>query len=281
MEKNINYIKENLKELFPEQEIDAFIHWIFDHIKGYSRIDLVLNKNEHLKNEDTLKVKQIVDRLKNKEPIQYILGETQFCGLSIKLSKDVLIPRPETEEIVEYIRQETAHSELRILDIGTGSGCIPLALKNYFPEAQVSACDISEEALEVAKENGVRNKLLVNFFKHDILSKDHLQGARFDLIVSNPPYVRKSEMKHMEANVLEHEPHLALFVENDDPLIFYRAILAFSRHHLSTGGRLYFEINENLGAQLVDLMEAAGFNNILLKKDLQGKERLLTGRLKR
>ncbi len=277
MEKNINNIKESLKGIFPESEIDAYIHWILDHLRGYSRMDIALNKNEILSEEETDKVKEIVKRLQNKEPIQYILGETEFCGLQIKVTPDVLIPRPETEEIVTVIRDETDHASLRILDIGTGSGCIPLALKKYFPEAQVSACDVSEKALHVARENGMRNKLLVNFFQCDILSKANKNAAVFDVIVSNPPYVRQSEKQWMDDNVLKYEPHLALFVEDEDPLLFYRAILNFSQNHLKKGGRLYLEINENLSEQINDLMLQYDYENVSIRKDLQGKDRMVCG----
>lgn len=275
MEKNINYIKESLRGIYPDAEIDAFVSWIFSHLKSYSRVDLVLNKDEVLDKDDSDAIKRIVKRLRKKEPIQYILGSTYFCGLELEVAPGVLIPRPETEEIVESIRKEIGEEDA-ILDVGTGSGCIALSLKKYKPLTKVSACDVSEKALAIARSNGENNKLVVNFFLLDILKEGNLQ-TNYDVIVSNPPYVRKSEMRLMLSNVVDYEPHLALFVEDADALIFYKAIVGFAGKHLNRSGKLFFEINEALADEVKLLMEENGFTKVFVRQDLQGKDRLVGG----
>ncbi|MBI4931899.1 MAG: peptide chain release factor N(5)-glutamine methyltransferase [Bacteroidetes bacterium] len=249
---------------------------------GFTRRHLQLKANQSLGAKETERFKTILSQLKNHKPIQYILGHTEFYGLKIRVNKHVLIPRPETEELVEEIIENTDDKklELNILDIGTGSGCIAIALKKNLPESTVSAIDISDEALLVAKENSILNHTLINFLQADILGVNNTsthQLNNFDIIVSNPPYIRISEKEKMSNNVLGYEPHLALFVNDNDPLIFYTAIVDFALQNLSPDGKLYFEINEALGGEVKKLLEGKGFKNVKVKKDMSGKDRLAIG----
>lgn len=240
-------------------------------------MDLVTKQHVVLDEQEERTIKSYLERLLKKEPIQYVVGETEFCDLKIGLTSNVLIPRPETEEIVISIKNELENSELRILDIGTGSGCIALALKHFLPNSLVYGCDISEGALKVAKDNALRNMLDVDFVILDILQAKKHPAEPLDVIVSNPPYVRESEAAQMSANVLDFEPHLALFVPDSDPLLFYSAIVRFALSNLKIGGKLYFEINEALGAEVKLLMEANHFRGVEICNDLEGKERLVKG----
>ena len=219
----------------------------------------------------------VKDLLKNK-PIQYIIGETEFCDLKFKVNENVLIPRPETSELVMNIvnsQQSTVNSQLSILDIGTGSGCIAISLAKNIPDSKVYALDISEKALEVAKENAINNDADITFIHDDILSLNNKIETKFDIIVSNPPYVRELEKADMRDNVLNWEPHNALFVSDNDPLIFYRNILEFAKTHLNENGEIWFEINEYLGKEMTDLCKEYGFSDIQIFKDFRGKERIV------
>jgi release factor glutamine methyltransferase len=219
----------------------------------------------------------VKDLLKNK-PIQYIIGETEFCDLKFKVNENVLIPRPETSEMIYKIvnRQRTTDNrQLSILDIGTGSGCIAISLAKQIPNSKVYALDISEKALEVAKENAINNDAEVTFIHDDILSLKNKIETKFDIIVSNPPYVRELEKAEMRDNVLNWEPHNALFVSDNDPLIFYRNILEFAKSHLKENGEIWFEINEYLGKEMTDLCKGYGFSDIEIFKDFRGKERIV------
>ena len=209
------------------------------------------------------------------EPIQYIFGETDFLDFKIKVTPSVLIPRPETEELVHWIIEKRIPNNSRILDVGTGSGCIALALKKRLKNCNVFGVDISAEALEVARKNGKINKLHVDFFQADILKWEQIQWEKFDVIISNPPYVRLSEKLEMNNNVLLYEPEKALFVTNEDPLVFYRTIAAFANKYLNEDGKLYFEINEYLAFEMKNLMLGMGFNNVEIKKDINGKNRMI------
>jgi release factor glutamine methyltransferase len=272
----INFIKSELKKYYPENEIDSFCYLIFEHILGYNRLKIHLNSDEYIAEIKMAAIKKIVERLRNYEPIQYIIGETEFYGLKFKVTPDVLIPRQETEELVDWIINETGDSSPKILDIGTGSGCIPIALSKNIPGATVSGWDISNKALKIAAQNARDNNVTVDFSEINILKwRDLNINKTYDIIVSNPPYIRVQEKELMKPNVLENEPHLALFVSNEDPLIFYREITAFACKYLNPGGKLYFEINEALGAGTVKLLEDAGFKNIVLKKDIPGKDRMV------
>ena len=226
-----------------------------------------------------------LQRLLQQEPIQYVLGDTEFFGYPFQVNQHTLIPRPETEELVAWIiedmknknqansQQKPLKSTITILDIGTGSGCIPISLAKELPQAKVSSIDVSEEALQVARKNSALNKVAVNFIQQDILKAENLQ-EKYDVIVSNPPYVRELEKEQMHQNVLDFEPELALFVQNDDPLIFYRKIAQLAKNALIENGKLYFEINEYLPEEMVSLLEEIGYQNIELKKDIFGKFRM-------
>lgn len=219
----------------------------------------------------------VLDRLKLSEPIQYIFGETLFYGLPFTVNRDTLIPRPETEELVSWIledRLEITSSQVSVLDIGTGSGCIAITLAKHWENASVRAWDISEEALVVAQKNALLNKVKIDFEPVNILTIEDT-SHRFDIIVSNPPYVRELEKTKMQKNVLDYEPHTALFVSNLDPLLFYRKIAALAKKALATKGLLFFEINEYLGEALVQLLEEEGYTDIMLKKDFFGKDRMI------
>lgn len=271
---------QELKDHYPQGEIDAFAFLAFSELLGISRDDIRIQKDELLKPEIAERLHQVIDELKTQKPIQYILGSAEFYGCKLRVNKNVLIPRPETEELVDLILKETrdkGHGTgkgFNILDIGTGSGCIAIALKKKLPEANVSALDISEEALLVAKTNAIANQTRLNFLQGDILSPFPTGKGSFDIIVSNPPYVRASEKNKMSKNVLEFEPHLALFVQDNDPLLFYKAIADFAIQNLSPKGTLYFEINEALGNNMKNLLETKGFKGVRIVKDISGKDRI-------
>ena len=277
----IGFFRDELKGLYDVEEIENFIFYSFEHYLGFTRTDLSLKANETVTESELLKFNNVVKRLKKEEPIQYILGETSFYGLKFHVNKNVLIPRPETEELVEWIIDEVRSSKFEvrsILDVGTGSGCIPIAIKKNLLSAEVSAIDVSAEALEVARQNAELNSVNVNFIQKDILqlpTSNFEPRTAFDIIVSNPPYITESEKQSMSRNVLENEPHLALFVNDNDPLLFYKAIATFAQSHLADKGKLFFEINEAKGADVKLMLEKMGFKNVEIKKDLSGKDRMI------
>ncbi|MFZ3273231.1 MAG: peptide chain release factor N(5)-glutamine methyltransferase [Lutibacter sp.] len=264
-----------LSDLYPETEIQSFFTILVEFKLHLSRIQLALEHNFELDNDDLDFLQNALLKLKNQIPIQYIVGETAFYGLLFKVDKNVLIPRPETEELVEWIiKNHKKDDSLKILDIGTGSGCIAISLAKNLPNAKVSALDISEEALNVAKNNAAMNQVKVDFVQADILTIEKL-STNFDIIVSNPPYVRETEKARMQQNVLSNEPHLALFVKDENPLLFYDKISELAKKHLTKNGVLYFEINQYLGMETVDLLESKGFKNVELKKDIYGVDRMV------
>jgi len=227
----------------------------------------------------TAKIDSIVADIRKGKPIQYILGQTHFCDLLIKVDKRVLIPRPETEEMVEHIKARSGDSVRRIIDLGTGSGCIALALKKHFTEAEVWGADLSQDALAVAGENGRINSLHVNWDILDLLNPHTLEESlRFDLVVSNPPYVMNSERDMMASNVLDFEPESALFVEDKDPLIFYRALASFCKIYLADKGEIWVEINEQLGSETASLFKKKGFSSVQIIRDIHEKERYINAR---
>jgi len=269
-------IHENLDTLYSKQEIDSILNLILEKILGLSRLQIHLNQHETISGAKLAQIREIINRLSRFEPLQYILGETEFYGLTIKVTPAVLIPRPETEELVDWIIRDCTLSNPAILDIGTGSGCIPISLVKNIHGASAAGWDISEEALIIAKENAHINLVKVDFVQNDILHPNlPYNNEKFDLIVSNPPYVTHSEQSLMLKNVTEYEPHIALFVPDADPLIFYEAIAGFAVSYLKPGGNLYFEINEQYGGQICDLLASKGFLNIILKKDINGKNRMI------
>ncbi len=285
------YIHNEISGFYPENEISAFIRIIFSDVFNISSVETVLKENEKFSKEKNFKITKIVSRLKNFEPLQYIIGHTEFYDLKFKVTPDVLIPRPETEELVNLIISENkTRKNFKIIDIGTGSGCIAISLAKNLFSAEIFALDISSEALKVAESNALNNSVKVSFFQEDILrnvasnkrltnvaSEKRLANQKFDIIVSNPPYVRFSEKRQMSKNVLDFEPETALFVEDKNPLIFYQAITNFAKTHLSKSGTLYFEINEVFGKKIENLMLLSGFSKVKIIKDINGKDRFVAG----
>jgi release factor glutamine methyltransferase len=264
-----------LSILYPETEIQSFFTILIEFKLHLSRIQLALEHNFELDNDDFEFLQNALLKLKNQIPIQYIVGETAFYGLMFKVDKNVLIPRPETEELVEWILQNHKNSNLlKILDVGTGSGCIAISLAKNLPNTEVFALDISVEAINVAKNNALMNQVKVEFILADILKIEKL-ATNFDIIVSNPPYVRELEKSQMQQNVLSNEPHIALFVKDENPLLFYGKIAELAKNHLTENGVLYFEINQYLGPETIELLKSKGFKNIELKKDIYGVDRMV------
>jgi len=275
MQAAIIHIRSELQGLYPDTEIKSFSNLIIEKVSGFSRTEIIVNKNTLFSVEQRHVIENFIEKLKEYVPIQYILGETEFFGLPFHVNESVLIPRPETEELVDWIRNENdRNANPGILDIGTGSGCIAISLKHEFTNATVDAFDISEKALETAQNNATLNKLEVNFSKVDILNTPEME-QKWDIIVSNPPYVTELEKSEISPNVLDYEPHLALFVPDNDPLLFYRCIAIFAQQHLKPRGKLYFEINRQFGKATVDLLTAMGFGNVELRKDISGNDRMV------
>ena len=276
-----NHFINLLEDLYPIEELKSFFYLLAEKYLNLSRINIAFQLNNELTPEEQSSFYQAVDRLRNHEPIQYILGETEFFGMPIIVNKQVLIPRPETEELVSWIIDDVDKKETTILDIGTGSGCIAISLAKKLNSAVVSAIDISNKAIEVAKKNALINNVNLEFSRVDVLNFEDklvLQDkwkSKFDIIVSNPPYVRMQEKKLMQLNVVDHEPDIALFVEDDDPLLFYRKISQLSKQYLRQNGTLYLEINEYLGLEMEKMLNKAGFKNVVLKKDMFGKNRMI------
>ena len=266
-----------LSPLYGEDEAESFFYLILEEKQQLKRVDLALQPDLVFSKEEIQVWNSIMAQLKLEIPIQYLLGKTSFYGLDFEVNPDVLIPRPETEELVDWIISNSLKIEqsknLKILDIGTGSGCIAISLAKNIPNAQISALDVSEKALATAKKNAVRNEVNITFLHQSILETEDL-GQEFDIIVSNPPYVRNLEKEEIRKNVLDNEPHLALFVEDNDALIFYRKIAELAQKNLSDSGELYFEINQYLGASMIDLLEKMNFKNIELRKDIYGNDRM-------
>ena len=266
------YFLNKLSDLYLENELKSIMYISINSHLGLTKSGTILQSERVLKDEEILVIKNIVDRLKNMEPIQYILSETEFYGLLFYTKKEILIPRPETEELVDWIIKDNKNSEKRYLDIGTGSGCIIVSLAKNL-KGIFDAIDVSEESIRIADKNSVKNKVNINLKQTDILCSE-LEGE-WDIVVSNPPYVLHSEKEVMNKNVLNWEPETALFVENDNPLIFYKEIAKKASTVLRKNGFLYFEINENFGKETIKLLEEIGFVNIELKKDVNGKDRMV------
>lgn len=273
----VDLFRQELVPIYGKGEVEQFIVLAFEDVLEYSKIDVFMNGQEAIPTQLVKRFFEILENLKQSKPIQYILGKTVFYGLPLQVNRHVLIPRSETEELVHWILKDEGKMPDTILDLGTGSGCIALSLKDHFKSARVYGADVSVAALNVAKNNALNNNLQVDFFQFDILNQESLGFMRFDLMVSNPPYVRISEKEWMEKNVLDHEPHTALFVEDGDPLIFYRKIVDLAEGHLNKNGKLYFEINEAYGKEIVQLLKDRGFENVALKKDFNGKDRMVKG----
>jgi release factor glutamine methyltransferase len=278
MKATIQYINSELVGFYPVSEIEGFTRIIFEAVCGFSFTEQIIRRHEKISLTNFERIKAITSRLKNFEPIQYILGETEFYGLKLAVNPSVLIPRPETEELVQWIIKSNLPENIAILDIGTGSGCIALAIKSRLKNAEVFGFDISENALVVARQNAIKNNLDVDFFQADILKLEDSEWKKFDVIVSNPPYIRESEKQLIHSNVLNFEPENALFVPDVDPLVFYRAIAFFARKHLADSGMLFLEINENLGFEMNEMLANSGFSEIEIRKDINGKNRMVSCR---
>jgi len=292
------YFSDKLSEIYPQTEIDSFFFILIEELLGLQRIDTVLKPDFIIENEILNNLKNIISRLKKEEPIQYILGKTAFYGLPFLVDKNTLIPRPETEELVEWILKEIQElrikiqkESLSILDIGTGTGCIPISLAKNLKNITISAIDVSSNALKIAKQNASLNNVTIDFFELDILQTENLNklsvlaqskthsNNKYDIIVSNPPYVRELEKVEIKNNVLNNEPHLALFVDNENPLIFYKKIADLAKKHLTKNGLLFFEINQYLSSETVTMLKEKEFTNIELKKDLFSNDRMIQARL--
>jgi release factor glutamine methyltransferase len=277
MKAGIAFIRKELAGIFSAEEVESLIFLIFEKLKGYSRTQFLLAKEENLSEDEMTEIEKIVARLKNHEPIQYIFGETEFYGLPFYAVPGVLIPRPETEELVHWIIQENQHPEPAILDIGTGTGCIAISLRKNIEKATVQACDISPVCIKTARRNAKLNAVPVSVFEYDILNNvPEVCFPELDVIVSNPPYVRKAEKRLIDKNVLDFEPGLALFVPDENPLIFYERIADFAIIHLKNEGHLYFEINEAFGKECMEMLKQKGFHNVVIKKDINGKDRMIS-----
>lgn len=283
-----------LDKLYPKEEVDSLFYRSIEHFLGLERFVLVLQPQMMLTQEEEQPLFEALAQLKLEKPLQYVLGKAHFMDLEFTVNENVLIPRPETEELVQWILDDhqgeqnspedtqRGSTELKILDIGTGSGCIAIALAKHLRGAKVAAMDISGKALEIAEGNARNNQVEVSFIKQNILDPEHLLGLQlneleleFDIVVSNPPYVREQEKEKMKNNVKAFEPHLALFVSNDDPLKFYRSIVRLAKTILRKGGKLYFEINQYLGPETMALLKAHNFSEIEMRKDIFGNDRML------
>jgi release factor glutamine methyltransferase len=269
---------EQLSSIYDEIEAESFFYIILENKHLLRRIDLALNLDLEFSKQETTIWDSILEQLKSEIPIQYILGTTSFFGLDFEVNSNVLIPRPETEELVDWIIKENLKipksENIKILDIGTGSGCIAISLAKNISNSIVIGLEVAGNALETAQKNAVKNEVNVTFVQKNILETNDLE-QQFDIIVSNPPYVRNLEKHEIQKNVLDNEPHVALFVDDDDALIFYRKIAKLAIINLSEKGKLYFEINQYLGKETVELLKDLGFKNIELKKDIYGNDRMI------
>ena len=268
MRNTLNYFYDQLAGIYSRNEIQSICFMVMQNLCGCTKAALFAADTLSLTEEQQSRLNSLMERLQKKEPIQYIIGHCHFFDINLEVNRNVLIPRPETEELVEWILKDNIQKEGSLFDICTGSGCIAITIKKYKPNFQVSALDLSEEAIATAKRNAEENECEIRFITDDI-------------IVSNPPYVMEKEKAQMEANVLEYEPAMALFVPNENPLVFYEAIGKFGLTHLNDGGKLYFEINEALGKETQELLEKQGYQEVTLKKDIFGKDRMIRALINR
>lgn len=271
------FIKE-LSPFYDAYEAESFFYLILENKHKLRQIDLALNHELTFSDADLAIWGGFLNELKKEVPIQYLLGKTNFYGLDFEVNENVLIPRPETEELVEWIineNKEGKSKKIKVLDIGTGSGCIAISLAKNLPNAEVYGIDVSKKAIETAKRNAINNNVDITFMYQNILDTDVL-ACNFDIIVSNPPYVRNLEKEEIKKNVLDYEPHLALFVDDNDALVFYRKIAALAKSGLKESGQLYFEINQYLGKEMTDLLEKMDFKNIELRKDIYDNDRMIS-----
>ena len=270
------HIHNSLQSLYPKSEINSFYFILLEHYGNYTTAEVLANVSTQLTDNITKAIQQAITELQTAKPIQYILGETEFFSNRFFVDENVLIPRPETEELVDWVLQTYPDKTypLHILDVGTGSGCIAISLAKALPEAQVTAIDVSPKAIAVAQRNAERNGIKVQFLQRDILQTKTLP-EKYDIIISNPPYVRELEKNEMHSNVLNYEPHLALFVPDDRPLLFYEQIATLAQQYLKPKGRLFFEINQYLAAEMQVMLAQKNFTEITLRQDLSGNDRML------
>lgn len=270
------FFLDTLSKAYDAAEAESLFYICLEELKGWKKVDLAMNSNAELDRVELVKWNEVLTQLEQERPIQYIFGNAHFYGLEFFVDENTLIPRPETEELVEWIINENkGKKDIKILDIGTGSGCIAITLAKNLPQAKVYAIDVSKDALAKARGNAVRNGADVTFIEKDILVADSLPES-FDVIVSNPPYVRNLEKQEIKNNVLQYEPHLALFVDDNDPLLFYRKIAKLGDSSLTGNGKIYFEINQYLGPQTVTMLQEEGYKNVILKKDIYGNDRMVS-----
>ena len=269
-------ILSGLKNFYPDQEVKNFSYLIFNSLFNYSMYQVHENFEKSVNESQYAKIKNIVEELKKYKPIQYIFKKTEFYNCVLKVSEDVLIPRPETEELVDWIIQDRPNDGIRIIDIGTGSGCIAIALAKNLPHTEVTAMDISQKAIKIARSNASENNVNINFFHGDIFNlTEKFQANQFDIMVSNPPYVRESEKASMKPNVLDWEPEISLFVKDEDPLIFYKEIIRRASESLVKKGHIFLEINEKFPEEIKNILRVYNFNSIEIRKDISGKSRMV------
>lgn len=273
-----SYLAGELRGLYPEEEINSLANIIIRTIPGIKKLHQIYDPGQAISSNEADRVRSIINQLKKGIPIQYITGTTEFYNCVIKVNSSTLIPRQETEELVDTIISRNKEYSGRIIDFGTGSGCIAIAIAKNLPGSYVIGTDISSEALAVARENALVNEVDVDFIQDDIFKPEKILETETGIIVSNPPYVRLSEKSYMNVNVLEHEPEIALFVNDSDPLIYYRALLIIAEKILLPGGKIYFEINEALGKEMIELLKEFNFKGCRLIKDLNGKDRIIEGK---
>ena len=266
---------QQLKEIYIENEIDSLFFIALEYVTSISKIEYILQKEEEISEEKLIELKFILEELTKNKPIQYITKNAYFYGLNFYVNEKVLIPRQETNELVDWVLMSVTHSKpIKILDIGTGSGCIAITLKKNLPLSEVFAIDISNEAIQIAQKNANDNEVEINFLQKNILEINDLK-SNFDIIISNPPYVRELEKLEMAPNVLDNEPHLALFVPDNNPLLFYEKITEIALKNLTKDGMLFFEINQYLSEETKKMIENKGFKNVTLRKDLQENYRMI------
>ena len=274
------WLQTELAQVYDQREGANITALVMEHVTGWRRIDRVLNKQQNLLAVQLDRLKNYTAQLLQHRPVQYVLGEAWFYGMKFFVQEQVLIPRPETEELVEWVVREIKEggkeSGKKLLDIGTGSGCIAVALKKELPGADIYACDVSERALEIAGKNAGSNGVQINFLETDFLQPEQRKGLpAADVLVSNPPYIPLSDKVAMQPRVLQYEPHLALFVADNDPLIFYKEMAGFAKTHLLQTGAVYVEVHEEMAGAVSALFRSAGFNRVEVRRDLQGRDRMV------
>ncbi|MFM6953996.1 MAG: peptide chain release factor N(5)-glutamine methyltransferase [Sphingobacteriaceae bacterium] len=270
------YFSAELSAIYASEEAKMLCFLTVQHRLSWTKASYLLHKQEEIFEADKVYFLEVLSQLKSSKPIQYLLGETEFYGRRFRVSSAVLIPRPETEELVKWILESVSIANPTILDIGTGSGCIPISLKKELPDAELTALDISADALALARQNADLHETEITFIEKDVLQMHASQlASSFDVVVSNPPYIAEEEKDLMKANVLAHEPYLALFVTNQDPLIFYERIATLAQEILKPGGFLFFEINERFGSEVCQLLSEKGFKRLELRCDMSGKDRMV------